>query len=95
MYTLELASMMYTYFTMFVFVLIVLDLSHNKLISLDWLLDSTMEFLGLLTLSYNRIVSPRPGALQNLSSLHAVFLDHNNITALPDRFFDSSAEKIE
>ncbi len=62
--------------------LVALDLSHNKLVSIDEELFRELGSLQVLSLAHNQIVQIRPESLAKLTRLHVLVLSHNNLDDL-------------
>ena len=59
--------------------LVALDLSHNKLSTIDDNVFKTLVHLQVLNLAHNQIAHLKPLALTSLKRLHVLILSHNNL----------------
>ncbi|CAH0719919.1 unnamed protein product, partial [Brenthis ino] len=69
--------------------LIVLNLSHNRIIKIDALLFQDLNNLQFLSLEFNNIARIADGAFTNLKNLHSLSLAHNNIIEVDSSHFSN------
>lgn len=64
-----------------------LDLSHNEVEEVPRDVGALGEALVSLSLAYNRVRSPLPDGMAELTGLRSLDLSHNKLDALPDALF--------